>query len=236
VPQPPVNRAPTAAFTATPTSGIAPLTVDFDASSSSDADGTVTSHSWNFGDGSQSVTGAVTSHTFTASAAGARYSVRLTVQDDDGTTAIKDAEIRVAPPLGSFTLSGTVQIRRPARSTATSTTSDDAGFNDDFDAAQALPNPATLGGYLTRPGAGEAGSVRDNGDLADFFRVSLSGNETLLVTVGEPSNDTALSLQLYDADLALVDAVPGITESASITASAPGTYYIGRHHRRCQPC
>ena len=37
------NQAPTASFTATPTSGITPLTVSFNASSSSDSDGSIVS-------------------------------------------------------------------------------------------------------------------------------------------------------------------------------------------------
>ena len=47
----PVNSAPTASFSASPTSGTAPLAVNFDASASSDDNG-ITSYSRDFGDGS----------------------------------------------------------------------------------------------------------------------------------------------------------------------------------------
>jgi PKD repeat protein len=45
------NQSPTASFTANPTSGVAPLAVSFDASNSSDSDGTIISYAWDFKDG-----------------------------------------------------------------------------------------------------------------------------------------------------------------------------------------
>ena len=46
------NRPPAAVISATPTTGVAPLTVSFDGSASTDPDGTVKSWAWSFGDGS----------------------------------------------------------------------------------------------------------------------------------------------------------------------------------------
>ena len=48
---PPVNQAPVASFTASPVSGVVPLPVSFDASGSSDTDGSIATYAWNFGDG-----------------------------------------------------------------------------------------------------------------------------------------------------------------------------------------
>ncbi|GAA3945138.1 hypothetical protein GCM10023085_29080 [Actinomadura viridis] len=72
------NQPPTAAFT----SSCEWLQCTFDASGSADADGTVASYAWDFGDG-QTGTGANPTHTYAT--AGER-TVKLTVTDDDGAT------------------------------------------------------------------------------------------------------------------------------------------------------
>ena len=83
------NNPPTASFTASPTSGQAPLAVSFDASGSSDSDGSIASYAWTFGDGGSS-SGVTASHTY--SSAGT-YTAQLTVTDDDGATDTATAQI-----------------------------------------------------------------------------------------------------------------------------------------------
>jgi len=78
----PSTSHPFACFTATPTVGAEPLQVSFNASCSSDPDGSITSYSWDFDDGSFG-SGQTKSHTFDAGS----YFVRLTVTDNDGLTA-----------------------------------------------------------------------------------------------------------------------------------------------------
>jgi len=85
------NQTPTAAFTATPTLGIVPLNVAFDASASFDADGTIISYNWNFGDG-VSGTGVNTNHTFTTPGT---YMARLTVTDNLGASNAKTITVQV---------------------------------------------------------------------------------------------------------------------------------------------
>ena len=88
------NQPPNASFSASPTSGYAPLSVSFNGSGSTDSDGTIASYSWNFGDGATS-SGVSRSHSY--SAAG-NYTATLTVTDDDGATDASTRLIQVATP------------------------------------------------------------------------------------------------------------------------------------------
>ncbi|MFG6492868.1 PKD domain-containing protein [Microbacterium sp. P03] len=95
---PPVNAAPVAAFTSTPSG----LTVSVDGSSSTDSDGSVASYAWAF-QGGGTATGATASYTFPAAGT---YNVTLTVTDDKGATNAKTQAVTVtaAPPAGARTL------------------------------------------------------------------------------------------------------------------------------------
>ena len=87
------NMRPTAIATATPISGIAPLSVLFDASSSFDGDGTIVSYNWDFGDvGTGS--GVVADHTFLTTGT---YEVTLVVTDDRGSVNEDWLTIQVDP-------------------------------------------------------------------------------------------------------------------------------------------
>ncbi len=79
---PPVPPEPTACFTVSPTWGNAPLTVTVNASCSSDQDGTITSYSWNMGDGGTR-SGQSVSYTYWEADL---YDITLTVTDNDGLT------------------------------------------------------------------------------------------------------------------------------------------------------
>lgn len=90
-PPPPPPAAPTADFTATPTSGDSPLTVAFTDASS----GTVDDYSWTFGDGSTS-SAQSPSHTYTSAGS---YTVTLTVSNAGGSdTMTCSACINVSEP------------------------------------------------------------------------------------------------------------------------------------------
>jgi PKD repeat protein len=85
------NHPPSASFTATPTSGKAPLTVNFDASGSSDPDGDALIYDWDFGDGTLS-SGPTGVHIYESAGA---YSMSLTVSDGFGGSDTSSAGISV---------------------------------------------------------------------------------------------------------------------------------------------
>ncbi len=76
------NIPPTAAISASPLLGDVPMLVNFDASESSDSDGSIVSYSWSFGDGI-SASGEIVSHTYTTAGS---YSAVLTVTDNEDAT------------------------------------------------------------------------------------------------------------------------------------------------------
>jgi PKD repeat protein len=94
------NRPPVAAFV----TEVANLAATFDASTSSDPDGSIVSYAWAFGDG-QTGTGKTSSHTY---ATAGTYQVKLTVTDNQGATATSMQNVVATappnqPPTSSFT-------------------------------------------------------------------------------------------------------------------------------------
>jgi len=92
------NIDPIANVTAVPTTGSTPLTVVFDASASTDTDGTIASYGWDFGDGQTALfTIAVASHQFTVQSVSEVFRVVLTVTDDLGADDQAVVDITVNP-------------------------------------------------------------------------------------------------------------------------------------------
>ena len=91
---PHVNAPPIASFTTSVTNGTAPLRVGFDATASTDRDGTVTSYAWDFGDGTTG-SGVTTSHVFSKPGT---YAVHLTVTDERGASGFSAASVFVREP------------------------------------------------------------------------------------------------------------------------------------------
>lgn len=84
------NTAPKVTeLTATPSSGKAPVKVDFTAAAT-DGDGDDLTYTWDFGDGSDPATGATTSHTYTEAGA---FTAKVTVEDPAGAKASRTKAI-----------------------------------------------------------------------------------------------------------------------------------------------
>jgi len=95
----PFNTAPTASFTASASSGVAPLTVSFSAILSHDSDGIIVTYEWDFGDGG-SGSGKSASHTY---AAAGTFTVVLQITDDNGALATAQKTITVSEATGGDT-------------------------------------------------------------------------------------------------------------------------------------
>ena len=132
----PVNQAPTAAFGASCTGA----TCAFDASASTDSDGTVASYAWDFGDGS-SGSGKTVSHPYTASGT---YSVKLTVTDDQGATGTLTKPVPVTVPVN----------QAPTAAFGASCT----GATCAFDASASTDSDGTVASYAWDFGDGSSGS------------------------------------------------------------------------------
>jgi chitodextrinase len=115
---------PMASFSVSPASPMATQPVAFDASASTDPDGSIADYSWNFGDGSHA-SGTAASHTY---AHAGRYTVELTVGGVGGPTDSASEVVQVddAPPLASFS----VNTRSP---TTTQPVAFDASASSDPD-------------------------------------------------------------------------------------------------------
>lgn len=83
------NIVPVAVAGATPTTGYAPLAVNFNSTGSFDPDGNISSYAWNFGDGTTG-SGATVSHTYSTVGS---FTAVLTVTDNRGATATSSVGI-----------------------------------------------------------------------------------------------------------------------------------------------
>ncbi|MEW5826360.1 MAG: PKD domain-containing protein [Candidatus Bipolaricaulota bacterium] len=105
------NQPPTAVFSVLPPAPTVGAWVRFDASGSTDADGSIASYQWTFGDGTPGSTGSVVYHQFLA---GGSYVVTLTVTDDDGASTSATQTVPVGSPLqapvADFTYSPTAPL------------------------------------------------------------------------------------------------------------------------------
>ncbi len=196
------DAPPLASFTVGTASPTATQPVSFDASGSSDPDGTITGYSWDFGDGTTG-SGAKPSHTY--SHAG-EYTVTLTVTDDEGETGEVAHQVSVAdaPPLASFTV-GT------ASPTATQPVPFDASGSSDPD--------GTIESYSWDFGDGTTGS-----GAKPSHTYSHAGEYTVTLTVTDDEGETGeVAHQVSVADAPPLASFTVGTASPTATRRSPST-------------
>src|SRR4029079_3251823 len=141
------NNPPTAVATATPTSGNAPLTVNFDGSGSSDPDaGDTISYSWDLDGNGTFGDATVAKPSFTYSSAGT-YSAVLRVTDNHGSATTS------SPVTISVLSGGTSTFGTTTPGASTDTASSDVKELSKFTAPAAV-SVFKLSGYVSGLGAG----------------------------------------------------------------------------------
>ena len=196
---PPVNTPPVANFT----SSVNGLTVSF-TDSSTDADGSIASRSWNFGDGTSS-TATNPSKTYTAAGT---YTVTLTVTDNAGATHAKTASVTVAAAPGGNVLSNGV-----ARTGISGASKSNQYFT------LQVPAGATNLKFVTSGGTGDADVyVKFNGTPTttsnDCKSEGSTNAETCTIAVAQAGTYTVL-VHAYSA-------ISGVSLTGSYTAGGTG--------------
>jgi acetyl esterase/lipase len=192
-----INAPPVARFTASASSGPAPLSVSFDGTTSSDSDGVITKFSWSSGDGTG---GGNASLNVTYSRPGI-YPVTLAVRDDQGATHSSTIQITVSP-------AGTPSASPPTASVAgPSPNANYAPTGDLLLEAAVTANPGTA-----------IASV-------EFFLSSASFNNQVIAWDSKaPYNHTIGGLPPgnYSASVRVSDVLGASTMSASVPFTVQG--------------
>jgi PKD repeat protein len=182
------NQVPTAVFTSRSDF----LAATFDGRSSTDADGTVASYAWDFGDGGTG-TGATSAHTYGAAGT---YPVTLTVTDDRGESSTSTMSVSVlAPP--------------PNVAPTAAFTAATGGRTGTFDAAASTDEDGTVASYRWTFGDGATGTgVTASHDYA------VDGTYTVTLTVTDDDGATTTTEQTVTI-VATVLAVDGFGRSVT---------------------
>ena len=191
------NIVPVAAISATPTSGIAALTVDFNGSASSDSDGTIESYSWDFGDG-QTATGVTVSYTYTLPGS---YTAVLTVTDDEETSATDEVIITV-------TAANSVPIANAGPNQTVEDADDNGSESVTLDGSGSSDSDGTIVNYSW---------TLDGNEIADEVSPTVSldvGTNTITLTVTDDDGASAA-----EDVVIVVNSLENIVPVAAISAT-----------------
>src|SRR6185503_1966220 len=230
VTSPPANQAPVARLAASPSSGTAPLAVRLDASASSDADGSIVSYRFDFGDGTSAgpQSSSVANHTYAAGS----WTARVTVTDNQGATATASASVTASPPANQAPVARLAAS--PSSGTAPLAVRLDASASSDADGSVvsyrfefgdgATAGPQTSGAANHTYGAGNwtaKVTVTDNRGATSsaFVSVSVSSPPSNLVANGTFEGGTSGWAAIGGGSIARASG--GHSGSYSLRAAAP---------------
>jgi len=198
-----MNRQPVASFTETAEIVNTDETISFDASDSSDPDGTIVDYSWDFGDGAKG-TGVSVQHAYSQDGT---YTVTLTVTDDDGATDTTSATKTVLNriPIASFTESA-------------HTVSSSESIH--FDASESHDPDGTIVNYLWDFGDGNTAV-----DVEVDHAYEDDGVYTVTLTVID--DDDATGLATATKNVLNRPPIASFTESAHTVSSSENIHFDG---------
>ena len=104
--------------------------------------------------------------------------------------------------------------------------------NNTANDAQVIPNVATIGGFMTSALTGNPGDVfQSSPDQSDIFRVILSANQNITLTISDIGNSQDFDLYLYRTSdtSSPVASSNGTGQTETINVSADDEYFIWLH-------
>ena len=214
VPPPPPNKAPTANINANPTSGDAPLRVEFSGAGSEDPDGSIASYLWNFGDGRTGI-GKTVSHTYNSKGT---YTASLTVTDDEGKTDTKTIKINVTK--------APTPLKAPVAVISADPTSGETPLTVDFDASGSYDPDGSITSYFWDFGHGRtANTAQDTRSFAGVAGRSVTiYSVTLKVTDNNGKTNTAsVNIKVYAAKPPALESPKAVIKANPRSGEAPLT-------------
>lgn len=235
------NEPPIAVLKAFPTSGLAPLKVNFDGSNSTDPNNNIKSYEWDFGDGAGAM-GKVTSHTYQKPGT---YTACLTVTDNFNKSDSDCTDITVEnnPPIADFDVNPDPGDPLTIHFNASDSRDKDGtidkyewDFGDNESGrGRTISHHYSRGGTYTviltvtdNLGAEDTESRRitvQEPNKAPRARISISSQRGLTITFdGSSSYDPDGTIVSYQWNFG--DGVSGLGVSVSHTYAAPGSYVV----------
>ncbi len=223
-----VNAGPVADFTR----DCSELTCVFDASGSSDPDGTLTGYDWDFGDGDTASGATPAAHTFPGAGS---YEVALTVTDNEGATDVRTVTVEVSPAAVAFVAAASANGNRTTHAVEVPS-SVQAGdrlvlFLTVNSTAVTITPPSGWTAERSTDGSSFAGRVwtrvADGSDAGTSVEVGLSGSAKGDITVAAYRSNTG-SVSVAESAEVMASSATAITPAAvPVGDGGIGVVYVG---------